>query len=268
MSARAVSKSMTREDPGESIAREWLESQGHKKIDRPDKDPPDFEVDGKYAVGVMQIGSLITVSGRDRNEREVLKRLEDSVRDALESLGPPVNGRGQMLDGEYDYKNKPRPRSKVIKLEIEASLSNVENIRVSGEIELPCGILLRPVPWFSESFKFELNNFSDETGIWVMSELERSIRFAMDKKCRKVAGRVKNSRYHKWKWWLLLIDHILHVGPQAYKHEAVVLSRQIPIQNPFARVVVIPSKDPLCYWELSSPSVRNRGHGGAISQTD
>lgn len=259
---------MTREDPGESIARAWLEFQGHKKIDRPDKDPPDFEVDGKYAVEVMQIGSLITVGGRDRNEREVLKRLKDSVRDALESLGPPVDGRGQMLDGEYDYKNKPRPRSKVIKREIEASLSNVENIHETEEIELPCGICLRPAPGFSESFKFELNDFSNEMGIWVMPELERSILSAMDRKCRKVAEKVEDSYYHKWKWWLLLIDHILHVGPQAYKHEAAILSRQILIRNPFVRVVVIPSKDFLRYWELSPLSVRNRGHGGAIGQTD
>lgn len=246
---------MRRENPDESIARTWLEFQGYKKIDQPDKDPPDFEVDGKYAVEVTQISPLITVSGRDRNEGEVLEPLRDSVRDALEDLGPPVNGRGRMLDCEYDYKNKPRPRSKVIKREIKARLSNVENIHESEEIKLPCGICLRPVPWFSESFKFELNDISDERGIWVVSELERSILFAMDKKCEKVARRVKDFPDHEW--WLLLIDHILHVDPQSYKHEAAVLCRQIPIRNPFVRVVVIPSKVISSCWELSLPLVRN-----------
>ena len=50
-----------KDNEDELCAEDWLRQQGYKDIRRPRNDPPDFVVDGVYAVEVTRLNQRIVV---------------------------------------------------------------------------------------------------------------------------------------------------------------------------------------------------------------
>ena len=113
-----------RQNADELWAEKWLMSQGHSDIRRPSDDPPDFVVDGCYAVEVTRLNHRISVGGGAYTvgEEEIRLPLIHSIEKALHKLGVPGNiGKSWVIDCEYDFK-KPRPDSSIVESQIMEAL--------------------------------------------------------------------------------------------------------------------------------------------------
>ena len=55
-----------RENTDERFAKKWLEFQGYSNIEKIKNDPPDFVVEGKYAIEVRRLNHSIQVNGQNR----------------------------------------------------------------------------------------------------------------------------------------------------------------------------------------------------------
>lgn len=104
---------MTRQKPldeAEKLAEQWLKSQGHVDVQRPQNDPPDFVVTGRYAVEVTRLNEMLTVDDDDKHtksETEVRIPLYKCIEKTLATLGSPGNaGKTWEITCEYDL-NRP-----------------------------------------------------------------------------------------------------------------------------------------------------------------
>ncbi len=91
------------ENDDELQAKKWLASQGYTDICRPSDDPPDYVVDGKYAIEVRRVNLTTKAEGQIKGIEESQKPLRKLIKDELESLGPPDKGKSWYVDCEYNY---------------------------------------------------------------------------------------------------------------------------------------------------------------------
>ena len=190
-----------KENDDELRAQNWLSQQGYNDIQRPFSDPPDFVVDGKYAVEVTRLGQRIMVGNNkhSKDEKDVRERLRSQIEDILSELGPPGNkGKSWLIDCEYDFTQR-RPNKKVVKFQIFEALNpllkpyddrvisgmrskhwdyrnhagEISNLR-SLCLSLECGIHLEFIELSDNPAGFILQNVSDGKGICVAGELKKS----------------------------------------------------------------------------------------------
>lgn len=264
------------ENDDERIAEAWLKQQGYADIERPRRDPPDFVVDGKYAVEVRRMNLLVEMDGKIKGEEELQEPLFKAVKRVLDSFGPPVDGSGFYVHGDYDYSRLSLPRTKVLALEIKEALQPLRDevlkpdpilsLAPRGPLELECGICLHLRPGHPQSSMFSLQHVSDGKGWRLSKEAGKSLRYCIEEKCRKIANSIEEERreFAKRKercpdreWWLLLVDRVLF----RYQDDAESLSREVQVPKPVSRVIVISPEDLEWFYELTGP-------GGAESSQD
>ena len=230
----------------EAVAEEWLKQQGYVKIERPDQDPPDFVVDGKYAVEVRQLNSMIESDGAHKGEEELRKPLHEAVEEVLAKFSPPAKGRGWYVDCEYDSSKFSISKIKSAKKEIKESLQifcdrppKPKQGSVGSEvIPLGCGICLHLREGCPQSAMFVLNGVYGGKGFMVLGELIRSLQHSIEEKCRKIAKR--KDCYPGHEWWLLLVDRILGISIQSLSRDELgKLHEEVQAQEPASRVIVI-----------------------------
>ena len=248
------------ENRDERIAREWLKQQGHTNIEWPDEDPPDFVVDGKYAVEVRRMNPVIEIDGKIRGEEELQIPLFRAAKTVLDSFGPPVNGNGFYVNCTYDYSQLPLPQSEALEQEIKEALqpfrdailkpNQIPPCLPSSPLELECGIRLDL--WFGRprSSMFALQHASDGKGGRVSGEVRKSLQHSIEEKCSKIAKR--ENLYPDHEWWLLLIDRILGVSVQSLpESELESLHKEVQVQEPVSRVIVISPENLEWFHEFS-----------------
>ena len=248
------------ENKDERIAREWLKQQGHTNIEWPDEDPPDFVVDGKYAVEVRRMNPIIEIDGQKKGEEELRIRLFDAVKRVLDSFGPPVNGKGFYVDGMYDYSQLLLPQSKALGQEIKEALQPFHDevlkpdqfspCLLPSQLKLKCGICLNLRRGCPKSSMFALWHVSDGKGWRVLSEVRKSLQHCIDEKCAKASRKEKDYPGHEW--WLLLVDRILGISIQSLSEPALEsLHKEIQVHKPFSRVFVISPENLEWFHEFS-----------------
>ena len=235
------------ENKDERIAREWLKQQGHTNIEWPDEDPPDFVVDGKYAVEVRRMNPVIEIDGKFKGEEELQIPLFRAVKKVLDGFGPPVNRKGFCVNGVYDYSQLQLPQSEALEQEIKEVLQPFRDevlkpdqipSLLPGQLELECGICLGLRPGRPKSSMFALQHVSDGKGWRVSGEIGKSLQHCIDEKCVKASRKEKDYPDHEW--WLLLIDRLLGISVQSLSElELESLHKEIQVQDPVSRVVVI-----------------------------
>lgn len=247
-----------RDNKDEAVAEKWLEQQDHAKIERPDQDPPDFVVDGKYAVEVRQLNLMIESDGRTRGEEELRQPLRSAVKEAIVKFSPPAKGRGWYVDCEYDSSKFSISKIKDSKEEIEERLQVFLNNlpkpnqgSVGSEvIPLECGIRLRLRVGCPQSAMFVLNGVYGGKGFMVLGELIRSLQHSIEEKCRKIAKR--KDCYPGHEWWLLLVDRILGISIQSLSRDELgKLHKGVQVQEPASRVIVISPENLEWFHEFS-----------------
>ena len=109
----------------ELCALNWLKHQGYRDIRRPSVGPPDFVVDGQYAVEVTRLNQRIVVGDEKRSKGEEQARipLTDCMEKVVRKLGPPGNeGRSWIVDCEYDF-GESLPSRRIVSAQVSEALA-------------------------------------------------------------------------------------------------------------------------------------------------
>ena len=233
----------TRENKDEHLAKEWLKQQGHGLIEWQRDDPPDFVVDGKYAVEVRRMNNIIEIDGQKKGEEDLRIPLEEAIKKVLDEFGPPEDGRGWYVSCEFDYSKFSLPKTRIVQRQVREALQSfleetpeLVPYHSFPEIQLECGICLDFFPGSPKSSMFVLNDVSNREGCWVVGETIKNLQHSINEKCAKVAER--RCRYPEW--WLLFIDRFLYILPQSLSDgEWESVKEGLSSQKTFSRIVVI-----------------------------
>lgn len=255
------------ENPDECFAKKWLEFQGYSNIEKIKDDPPDFVVEGKYAIEVRRLNRSIQVNGQTEGEETSRISLQKTIKNALAEIGPPGKNQSWVVDCEYDFSN-PIPKERVIKKQIRKALlpltqpyddkviselrsKYLDDRKHAHELDylgilhlcLPCGICLELQEISTQPARFVLQNVSDGEGVLVLPELQKNIKAYIKEKSQKIKGRENNFDA----WWLILIDYIgLIPNSGLTQTELEELRKEIRAETPWSRVIIV------SLWNLNS----------------
>ncbi len=265
-----------KENEDECRALEWLRQQGYSDIRRPCNDPPDFVVDGVYAVEATRLSQKIVVGDNReiKSEEESRIPLTRCIKKAISQLGPPANdGSSWVIAFEYDA-SEPLPATEDITnqiLEALAPLLQPYNMKVISDMHsrhfnykrhavvshlgfphlcLDCGICIYLTRSAYEPAKFIMPSVSDGEGLILGEALNASIENRILDKTTKVRKQGKVGEYKSW--WLVLVDHICHI-PMTLLSEGDLSFVQDLHFDFWSRVVVVSSHRNLdWHYELLS----------------
>jgi len=82
-----------------------------------------------------------------------------------------------------------------------------------------------------------------ESGGWLLAEMETNIRYCASEKARKIAK--IQSKYPEW--WLALVDHIGH-GLDEFDRE--MFRDQVSIEHTWDRIILIDPRDHSRWFEI------------------
>ena len=257
------------ENPDEHIARKWLESQFYATIERPRHDPPDYVVDGKFAVEVRRLNRRIEVGGNTEGEENSRKSLYRTIENALKKIESTGNKRSWIVDCEYDFsrrlpnKNdvKDQIRETLLQIIVKFDTPNSFNEYRANDLDydkhadelgflnyphfcLPCGICIE-IGELHKTLKdpgFRLQNVSNGVGIAIAPELIRNIQPCINEKSSKVCRSQKLDDYQEW--WLILIDHICNLPLSILdSREWQSVRDSIQDRSIWSRIILISSRD-------------------------
>ena len=256
-------------------AQEWLRQQEYRDIRRPCSDPPDFVVDGVWAVEVTRLNQRLVIGndGQSKGVEQVRKPLACHIKKIIDQLGPPGNeGYSWLIDCEYDF-SEGLPNKSVVTRQISEALKPLlrpydetvisamhsehfnydkhagENSHWRSHLCLDCGICLQLIEFSHKPAKFILNNVSDGYGIAVAAELGKSIQNRILDKSTKVRNQGKVGEYRSW--WLVLVDHVCHAPMTILSEHELSFVRDQRFDF-WSRVTIISSRNPSWHYELLS----------------
>ena len=263
-----------RSNQDEQWAEEWLKSLGYDDIRRLSCDPPDYDVDGRYAVEVTRLNQRIEVgkSRKQQGEENSRKSLRRYIKKVLNRLGSPGNeGRSWVVDCEYDFL-KSLPKEKMLETQIREVLwpltkpydeAVIKEIHSKGivydkhadeiswlnfpHICLPCGICLELTEISHSPSTFILQNLSNGEGVGIAEELSKGIRHRIQDKSKKIQRQNIIDEYEEW--WLVLVDHVCHLPIQVLSQDEQSFVRDQNFDF-WSRVVIISSKNLDWHYEL------------------
>ena len=236
----------------ERWAEKWLMKQGYREILRPHCDPPDFVVDGRFAVEVTRLSQQIRIGNArtSRSEEEARIPLTECLERVLRKIGPPGNeGRSWAVNCTYDL-TVPLPGPNAVSAQVKEALGPLLNAydekvvfdmhsrhrdhrRHAGEpycqgfphIFLECGMCLDLWEVSDSPSKFILQDVSDGKGFHVAGELFENIRNRIQVKSEKIRNRRLIEKYTSW--WLVLVDYVYHAPVQGLcEHELSIIREQ------------------------------------------
>ena len=257
------------ENSDECIAKTWLESQCYATIERPRHDPPDYVVDGKFAVEVRRLNRRIEVGGKTEGEENSRKSLYRTIENTLKEIEPTGNKRSWIVDCEYDFSRR-LPNKNDVKNQIRETLlpiivkfdtpsafnqymaRDLDYDKHADELDLfnyphfclPCGICLEVGELYKrvEDPGFRLQNVSNGVGIGIAFELTRNIQPYINEKSSKVCKSQRLDDYQEW--WLILIDHICILPISILgSHEWQSVRDSIQDRDIWSRIILISSQD-------------------------
>ena len=264
------------ENDDELLAQDWLRVQGYEDIRRPSSDPPDFVVDGKFAVEVTRLSQRIIV-GADKHfsaEEQARIPLTKQIERIIGQLGPPGNeGRSWIINCEYDF-SMPIPKPRKVSAQISDALApllkpydhrvvagmharHFDSKRHAREIAgisfphlcLECGICLDLEEFSHAPAKFHVPNVSDGEGIVVAGELVKGIANRIRAKSETIRNQNRIGHYRSW--WLVLVDHVCLVPMQVLSEHELSFVRDQDFDF-WDRVVVVSSKNVNWHYDLQS----------------
>jgi len=237
-------------DDSERLAEQYLQSLNlGEVIYEPDGNiPPDFLVDGRIAVEVRRLNQNYESSDGSRQGLEQLAiPLRKRFKTHLPSLGRSLNEECWYVAIDF---RRPLEEWRTLRPLVDAELRafmalpvrTQSTLRITPNLSLD---LHRSGKDHGSFFSLGASS-DDDSGGWVMSEVERNLRLCITEKARKIEP--YRSKYAVW--WLVLADHI------DYAMEAddrpVFRSEVMPrISHRFNKIVLIDPRDYRCAFEAS-----------------
>ncbi len=248
----------TKTNDDECRAKRWLESQGHTDIYRPCTEPPDFVVEGCYAVEVRRLNWMTDRDGKSKGIENSEKPLERSVKKVLKQYTQAPGGYTVSVDCNYPF-DPPPPTKKVVEKQVRDAVmtfhKNIQGDLSAGRsprhsaIRLECGIELRFSPWrLGVPGGYELVDVDVATASrgWVVADATDNIARSIQDKTRKVAERDRVNDFRAWS--LVLVDHI-HAVPLR-EADLNKVRGALPPRDLWSRIIVVSPENPEWFFEL------------------
>ena len=260
------------ENSDELLAKRWLNLQGHSGISRPKDDPPDYVVEGHWAVEVRRLNLMTEIGGETEGIEESEKPLERTVERVFEEYDKSPKGYTIHVHLHYPFE-PPTPEKEVVEKEVRQALDGVVGeICNSPDSENPsqpmptiqklleCGIHLRFTPIRTkvpDGFVLQHAEISTASRGWVISDAIQNIPRCVQDKTYKVMRKNRVQDYPAW--WLVLVDHILLTSTPLVEAQLNKIRRALPDRTFWSRIVVVNCCDPGCYFELMDRELGNAG---------
>jgi hypothetical protein len=237
-----VSQSM---DAAEKRVAQFLAHLGYTKIvHEPDgKVPPDFLVDDRIAVEVRRLNQSHKVGTKNKGLEETRIPLWQKVKSLALSLGPPTQGVSWFVFFRFS-----RPVEwKKLKPKVRAALQNFKAAPITNGVrqKLTAGFELQifkaALP--RSTFYVMAGLSDDQSGGWLIDELEKNLRLYIDEKTKKV--REYRAKYPEW--WLVLVDFIAY-GLDEFDIEQ--FQARVTVSHSWDRVIVIDPNNPARSFEV------------------
>lgn len=202
--------------------------------------PPDFSVNGRIGVEVRRLNQNYTdASGVTKGLEEVTIPLWQRMKSILRSLGPSIAGECWYVGVEYA---RPLPGWKHLEARIRSELNAFMQMPVRTQLSIqiePNFQLELFQASIDHGFFFVLGASGDnDSGGWVMSEVEKNLRLCIAQKEAKITP--YRGRYEEW--WLVLADHIDYAMDE---EDRLVFREEImpTITHGFGRIVLLDPRD-------------------------
>lgn len=229
-------------DDSELLANEFLRSLGlGDVIYEPDGNvPPDFCIGGRIAVEVRRLNQNYEFPDGSRQGLEQLAiPLWKRFKSYLPSLGPSLSGECWYVGLDF---RRPLEEWKTLRPLVESKLRSFMAlpVRAQTSVQVTPNLGLDLIRSGKDHGSFFLLGASsdDDSGGWVMSEVERNLRFCIAEKERKI--KPFRSKYSEW--WLVLADHIDYGMEE--EDRPIFRSEVMPrISHSFTKIVLIDPRD-------------------------
>ncbi len=229
-------------DFSETLAHKYLVGLDlGKVVYEPDGNiPPDFSIGGHVGVEVRRLNQNFTASdGTSEGLEEVSIPLWQRMKRLLQSLGPSVDGECWYVAIDY---GRPLPEWRLLEARIRRELTSFRlrptrgraSVRVAQQFELE---IFRSGTDHG-SFFILGGSSDDDSGGWVMGEVERNLRLCIAEKEKKIAP--YRRRYSDW--WLVLPDYI-DFSMDAEDREEFRSEIMPTIPHIFTRIVLLDPRD-------------------------
>jgi hypothetical protein len=206
--------------------------------------PPDFLVDGTTAIEVRRLNQNHYDGAQTKGLEEVAIPLWKKIEKLVKSFGPPTAGESWFV---YFRFGRPVESWKTLEPKISAALQ-----AFSQRADREKGAILADNGFEADVFRaskvhstmFVMAGCSDnESGGWLLSEMETNIRYCASEKSRKISG--VRGKYSQW--WLALVDHIGY-GLDDFDRE--MFRDQVSIEHDWDKIIIIDPRDPTRYFEI------------------
>lgn len=197
-------------DESEKLVELYLKTLGFADlIYEPDGNvPPDFVAGGQIAIEVRRLNQHCHNGPGLQGLEVVAIPLWRKIREFLAELGPGPKPR-QSWYVFYDF-SRPVPAWKSLKSELKKLLSpfmnesNPQPFQANINTDVEFRIKLLKSLTIHSNFFVPAGHIDEQSGGWLLSEMEENIRHCIDAKFIKI--RAHRKRYGEW--WLVLPDHI------------------------------------------------------------
>jgi hypothetical protein len=195
-------------DESEQLAQQYLSSLNiGPVVFEPDGNvPPDFSIGGKIAVEVRRLNQNFEFPDGTRQGLEQLSiPLWKRFKSFLPSLGPSLNGECWYVGLDY---RRPLEQWRTLDPLVRSQLRTfmAQPVRSQTTLRVTPSLSLDLIRSGKDHGSFFVLGASsdDDSGGWVMGEIERNLRLCVAEKERKIEP--YRSKYSTW--WLVLPDHI------------------------------------------------------------
>lgn len=202
--------------------------------------PPDFCIDGRIAVEVRRLNQNFEFpDGSRQGLEELATPIWNHFKSFLPSLGPSINGECWFVMIDFC---RPLAKWKVVRPLVESHLRAFMSsaVREPLTIAVTPNLSLNLIRSGKDHGSFFLlgGGYDDDSGGWVMSEIERNLRLCISEKEHKIEPH--RSKYPMW--WLVLVDHI---GYSLDAEERPIFQFEVmpQISHNFDKVVLIDPRD-------------------------
>lgn len=207
--------------------------------------PPDFLIDGRIAVEVRRLNQNHFTGSEAKGLEEVAIPLWNKIKQLLGKLGGPTRGESWFVHFRF---SRPIEAWKTLEPKLRQGLQDfISDVNHSRRVVVEAqGIELEVICKTSKphSTMFVMAGCSDEeSGGWLLAEMETNIRHCASEKSRKIA-KVK-SKYPEW--WLALVDHIGY-GLDDFDRE--MFRDQVSVEHGWDRILIIDPKDHKRWFEI------------------
>jgi hypothetical protein len=233
-------------DPTETLVSEHLAHRGYTNVVyEPDGNiPPDFLVDDVIAIEVRRLNQNHFDGSDAKGLEKVAIPLWKKIKQLVGSLGAPVGGESWFV---YFRFTRPVESWKTL----EPALCNALQVFMQS-VNKHKGTIAKGKGFELDVFRaskahasmFVMGGCSDEeSGGWLLSEMEMNIRHCASEKSRKVAK--VRPKYPQW--WLALVDHIGY-GLDNFDRE--MFRDQVSIEHDWDKILIIDPRDYRRWFEI------------------